>query len=297
MRMKKWRTVLLAGLMGTCFAAGAYAEDVLQQVQAYLRPDFNVQVDGSPVKLSTPPLVYNDKSYLALTDISNYLGANVYWKEQNKTIYINSRNQAQRPNDQELVYEEIKLANPSAYMVEYLGGQFPLLTCYIHDNSKLTNYYRLTDVKRMGIDTDGLKKVRDKYTQWLFVSEDELSKKWKSRPSIYYSRESVNIVTTEKNAKKLESIRTYVKDWTSFGARLSNCSPTMCPRDANNFEAQNVYYNRTWIIMDVAGEDEYNYLINENGHLYILHLKLTKAPIDDGTYLISSSKEDIQAIR
>ena len=74
--------------MGTCFGAGVYAQDVLQRVDAYLRNDYKVVVNGQAVQLNNPPLIYNNSSYLPVKELGGYLGAVVNWQESTKTIYL-----------------------------------------------------------------------------------------------------------------------------------------------------------------------------------------------------------------
>jgi hypothetical protein len=268
------RVTLLALTMGTCFAAGVCAQDGLQQVEAFLRPDFNVVVDGKPVLLEHPPLIYNDSSYLPLKELASYLNANVNWKGDTKTIYVNSRlypDQATTNGD--LTYEEFTMTNPYAYYVEYLGGTYPLLTDY-----GMKNYYRLSDVQKMGIDTSGLKKVKEKYTKWLFVSEDELKTKWKQKPAMSYTQmNDYGIVTQETDPVKLKTLQDYVKSWSSYSI-------------------DNQYHFITPVIMDVLPEkNKYRYLAIENRHFYFMYLQLNE--LTEGNYIVNtSSKEDIQAI-
>lgn len=275
---KRKRIALLSALMATCFAAGAYAEDVVKQVQAYLRPDFHIVIDGNEVQLDSPTLVYNDVSYLPLKEISNHLGANVNWRNDTMSIYINTRiNPLQGQNDQDLAYDEITLSNPYAYRVEYLGVQYAVLTT--SNSNKGGKYYRLTDVYKMGIDTSGLKKVREKFTNWLFISEDELKKRWKTAPTTSYQADEYGFVTTEKDPEKLKSLKEYIKTW-------------------SNYTVNKVYYYSRPIIVDVVGNNEYDYLMTENGHFYQVHLVLTESTIGDGSYNVgSSSKQNIEAVK
>jgi hypothetical protein len=274
MNKRRWGSITLLGaLMVTCFAAGVYAQDTIEQVQAYLRKDFNVVVNGTKINLENPPLVYKNSSYLPVKELAGYLGANVNWKGDTNTIFINSRIYPQQPLDNpDITYDEIKLMNTYAYNFTYLGGNYPVLTI----NSDKT-YYRLKDVQRMNIDTNGLRKAKEKYTKDLYVSQTELSKVWgKQQPQMNYMSGGL-IVTGEKDAKKLKALNDYVESFRSF-------------------VINNIGYYRQPIIMDaLPQENEYEYLLSENGHYYRTKIKLTKS--DETNYMVgSSSMEDIEAL-
>jgi len=249
--MKRWKRVLILGslLTGT-FTAGVYAEDILQRVEAYLRPDFKVVLDGKQVQLEGPPLVYQDKSYLPLKELGNLLGANVLWKNDTKTIYINSRiNSEQKEPDQNGVYEEIKLRNPYAQTVNYLGADYPLLSTYGDVNSS-EMYYRLSDIRRMGINTDGLTLAKEVFTNVLYVSESEVKKRWGQgpRPSGTASRDSV-MITGELNTDKTKVLQDYVKNTLSYKVKDTQ------------------YYTKPIIMDKIDGEDRYQYLYYQTIYL------------------------------
>ncbi|MBD0379275.1 stalk domain-containing protein [Paenibacillus sedimenti] len=279
MSMPKWSKLTIIGtLMGTCFTAGVYAQDLIQRVDAYLRNDYNIVVNGQQVKLTNPPLIYNNSSYLPVKELSTYLGAVVNWKDSNKTIYINSRISPQQPTEgNNTTYTEIVLQVPYAQYMDYLGGTYPVLT-----NMTDQTYYRLKDVERMGIDTQGLRKAKEKYTGDLYVSEAELQTKWKEQPQISYLMNEPVVITGETNDLKRKVIKEYID-----GFRY--------------YEINKVPYMTTPIIVDALPEENtYSYLLTENGHFYRTTLKLTKLMTTNSTmdYVVgSSSKEDIQVTK
>ncbi|MBE1447012.1 stalk domain-containing protein [Paenibacillus sp. OAS669] len=241
--MKQWKRVLIMGaVLGGTFTAGVYAEDILQRVEAYLRPDFNIVVDGKPVKLEGPTLVYQDKSYLPLKELGNMLGANILWKSDNKTIYINSRINSEQPTeDKDATYEEFTLRSPASQWVTYLGADYPLLTVYSDKGSGV--YYRLSDLKRMGIDTEGLKKNREKLTGVLYVSDAEARKRWRQAPSVSRQNKENYIIANEVNTEKLAKLKEYVKS-------------------TANFTIKDYYYSTKPIMIEkIDGEDRYEYLV------------------------------------
>jgi hypothetical protein len=85
------------------------------------------------------------------------------------------------------------------------------------------------------------------------------------------------IVAGEKDAKKLKALSDYVESFRSF-------------------VVNNIGHYRQPIIMDaLPQENEYEYLMTENGHYYRTQIKLTK--FDETNYIVgSSSMEDIEAL-
>ncbi|GGI43137.1 hypothetical protein GCM10008018_00550 [Paenibacillus marchantiophytorum] len=279
MRMTKWTKVAVLGtVMGTCFTAGVYAQDVLQRVDAYLRSDFNVVVDGRKVQLANPPLIYNNASYLPVKELGGFLGANVNWQDSTKTIYINPRINPQQPTEgNETNYTEIVLQYPYPQYLDYRGGTYPVLV-----NTTDQAYYRLQDLNRMGVKTDGLRKAKEKYTQDIYVSEEELKKIWAETPQISYLVNEPIVITGEQDPLKLKTIREYVQ---SFRYYEINKKP----------------YMTSPIIIDALPElNTYSYLLTENGHFYRTTLKLSQTNGNNNTpsYVVgSSSKEDIEVTK
>lgn len=279
MRMSKWSKIAVLGtLMGTCFTAGVYAQDVLQRVDAYLRNDFKVVVNGQEVKLANPPLIYNNSSYLPVKELGTYLGAVVNWKDSTKTIYLNSRVNPQQPAEgNETNYTEIVLQYPYPQYLDYLGGTYPVLV-----NMTDQTYYRLKDLDRMGVATGGLRKAKEKYSEDIYVSEEEMKKSWKETPQISYLMNEPVVITGEQDPVKLKTIRAYVE-----GFRY--------------YEINKVPYMTNPIIIDALPEENtYSYLLTENGHFYRTTLKLTQINGNNNKpdYVVgSSSKEDIQVTR
>jgi len=276
MKMPKWIKLTIAGtVMGACFTAGVYADDIIQRVDAYLRPDFNIVVNGQTVKLNNPPLIYNNASYLPVKEIGTYLGAVVNWKESNKTIYVNSRINAGQPETgNDTNYTDIVLLSPNAQYMEYLGGVYPVLLNYTDQL-----YYRLKDIDRMGIDTQGLRKAKDRYTGDLYVNETELKTRWKETPQPTYLADEPVVITGETDSDKRKAIQKYVDDF-------------------RYYQIGKDYFADAPIIVDALPEENtYSYLLSENGHFYRTTLRLTKSTefTNSVAYVVgSSSKEDIQ---
>lgn len=265
------RVLWMTALIGSTFAAGVYAQDVLQKVEAYLRPDFQLVLDGKPVQLSGPPLIYEDKSYLPLAELGRLMGANILWRGETKTIYINSRiNPEQRTENQNPNYESIELYNPYSTTLKYLGAEYPMLITYNNSSTNFAPYYRESDVKRMGVDTNGLNKAKERLTGALFISESELNKRLRQTPEQVYSADYESyVINGELHPEKLKMLRSHVKNTLIV-----------------NYD--NIYTNKKPIIIDkVDGEEDmYDYYYLEtvraqNGYVFERYwkdrLKVTKS--------------------
>lgn len=271
--MKRWNKVLVtAALMSGAFAAGVYAEDVLQRVDAYLRPDFRVMLNGEQVLLSSPPLIYNDNSYLPLKELGSLLGANILWRGDSKTIFINSRiYPEQQTPEEDGEYEEIELKTPSFIKVSYLGAEYPLLMTYDKKTNGSAVYYRLSDVRRMGIDTDGLNKVKEKYTQYLFVNEQELRSRWNT-PPVRVNVKDRYYVGGEINPKKIEKIQEHIQMLL-------------------NYKVNDLTFTTRPIMIDKISDNEYDFLFQERVYT-------TKAGTVESYYLarLKTKQDDITGL-
>lgn len=203
----KWKKVLVTTLlMGTCFSAGIYASDGIEKVEAFLRSDFKVKVDGVDAKLV--PLVYNSTTYLPLRTLAGMVGAEVNWDNATQTIYVNKRIPATPLPSDDLSYsEEFEIEIPDAYIVTYLGRSYPLVTSRVYANSKEIVYYRAKDLQAMGIDTTSFRKAIDKITDELYVRQEELDIVLKENFKFDYPDDT--IVTGETNLDKLDVLRNF----------------------------------------------------------------------------------------
>ncbi len=181
MNSKRKKVALLAFLLTGAFAAGAAASNGIERVDAFLRPDFKLIVDGKTAQLNNPILVYNDTSYLPIREISGLLGADVNWNNSSYTAYINSRFEGQpaQPEDS-TEYQEIEMKNPTPMYMKYLGREYGLMTFY----GDMSMYYRVIDLNRMGVNTGGILKYREKNTHDLYITQQDAEKLWKERPEI-----------------------------------------------------------------------------------------------------------------
>lgn len=211
MASSAWKkTILVAGLALTCFAAGTYAAGPIQKIEAFLREDYKIKVDGELQQLTLPPIIYQDRTYLPVYEIGKFLNADVVWEADTKTIYVNPRISELQPgvseDGPEQTYEEIELVYAMGLIASYLGRDYPVLSIMTMEGE---NYYRARDLERMGIDLRPLEKVQEVLTGELYIHESEAKQAWKQTPEWNYPYPQSTIITGETDPLKIEALLAY----------------------------------------------------------------------------------------
>ncbi|WP_158302051.1 stalk domain-containing protein [Paenibacillus mesophilus] len=203
------KTIMLTIAMGIVFTSGVYAKDTLERVDAYLRPDFKVEVNGKSVKDATP-LIYEGSSYLPFKSIGELLGATVSWDEDKKVIKLAMPVQTQpetgtgttspstggnagagtgtgtgtgtstpAPIDPPKVEvpEQITLDTPIRYNFVHENKSYPTLT----NLYKGTVYMRWKDIKDIPINVGTPKLSKEKLTEEQYVHVDLIKPYWSDR--------------------------------------------------------------------------------------------------------------------
>lgn len=199
------RISAMAGLLSIAFTAGVWADTVVQRVDAYLRPDITVKVSGETIRLAEqPPLIYNNNSYLPLRALGEAMNVDIAWEDATQTIYVNPRIYTTQPSvDDSAAHEEIRLQDPMGFEITYLGRKYPVLG----NMYEMVEYYRLSDIQRMGVNTDGLRKAKEKLTGDYYIRKTELANAWVVQPTIDYANGP--IVIGETNEQKIEALVNY----------------------------------------------------------------------------------------
>lgn len=92
--MKKKTLTIAVLLCVACFAAGAAATGIVRNIQAELRPDFTIIIDGEEKIFKNvngevvEPILYDGTTYLPVRAIGEMMGKTVFWYEKKKTIEL-----------------------------------------------------------------------------------------------------------------------------------------------------------------------------------------------------------------
>jgi len=187
MKYNGYRTFFVALLILISMSIGAAANSQLEKIQAFIRSDFKVQINGIGSNIG-PVLIYEDRSYLPVDKVARAVGSNVYWDAETKTIHINNRVQGQQEQkpDEGLIRETIELYMPQAYIAKYNGNEETVLTNTIYSESGMLVYYREKDMQRLGVDTRALSKAIEQDSNDIYIREEELAKSWREKPVFSY---------------------------------------------------------------------------------------------------------------
>ena len=95
MNMKKKLTILLAGVLAlSSFAVGAMSKTIVEKIEAELRGDFTVVIDGKKQIFRdvdgniVDPILYEGTTYLPIRAIGEIMGKKVYWYQDKKKIEL-----------------------------------------------------------------------------------------------------------------------------------------------------------------------------------------------------------------
>ena len=211
MKSKIVRAMILTAIIASSIGVGAVASDTIKKIEAFMRSDFNIVVDGVASNIG-PVFIYEERSYLPVNQIGQALGADVVWDGPSKTIYINSRfqGQPQPVDDRNTEYDSISMTSPMPYMMTFRGVEGPVMTMYHYSPAASDYYYRDRDVQNLGMDTRALRKAKDKVTGDIYVSEKELANVWQQKPQWAFAEST--IIFGEQDAEKRKAIRTFISN-------------------------------------------------------------------------------------
>lgn len=271
-RMKM--SVLIVVLMLVSFTVGAYAADGIKEVQAFLREDYKIVLDGRDVKLENTALIYNDYSYLPLRELGILLGVKIGWDDKTKTVSLTTPSEEIDPvTEPESPTNKNSTGNNTTGNIQYpeefmfSNGLVYKITLdskvhYVFANDvKNTIYFRKSDVELMGLDLSGLKTVKEQYTSELYYPANELSTRLINSVQFEVSNDAI---IDEINDEKLKTLK-------AFSIRSS---------------LEKVFY-----IKAVAGIDQYEVLLQDGDQRFIMYkLKLNKN--SNGSYYVASYSND-----
>ena len=278
--MRIRRAVFLALLLFIGFVSGAaVAATNMEKVEAFIRRDFAVYVDGK--KTDTPVLIYNNRSFLQLADIAKVLGADVRWDEPSKSIYVTPVRYAQPDPEQNPYIDTITMVSAEGYKITYLGKEVPVLAIRTTDYMA-GRYFRYSDLKNLNVDLSGVKLAQETRTEELFVSERELAKVWNTQPQITFSYERLLVGKIEK--EQLDLIEAHIKMMPEVykGSKV---------KDPQNPQ---IDYSPSQIIVytiDALPNDEFNVLALEYGfsNMYFKRYWIKMRKDENGKWLMTAS--------
>ena len=122
--MKRKQFLIKAGALVVTFALGAGSvfamQEYVRQVQAELRPDVKVAVDGQQQTFTDVngnpvyPLLYNGSTYLPVRAIGNLMGKTVTWDERTNTVGLDSKETANITDADVIIRQDGSTETPGA---------------------------------------------------------------------------------------------------------------------------------------------------------------------------------------
>lgn len=211
------RTLVVMSLMLSSFGAGALATTGVEKVEAYLRHDYSVYLDGEKVSLKNPPLIYNGSSYLPVKNISELLDATVQWDNKTSSIHIkqnsaeSSSNNGHSTSDSEstnidvpeITLDEFALGEVIAYRLTYQDKDYPVLVNFYKDFM----FLRVADLYPMDISLDDLPFYTEKNTKDQYVYVEQVKKRWKETPLTNLL--NAPIIAGESDEEKIKTLNNF----------------------------------------------------------------------------------------
>ncbi len=118
-RNKKISISIAALLCVLCMTVGGCAATVVQTIQAELRPDFTVVIDGTERTFKNvngevvDPILYNGSTYLPIRAIGEIMGKEVTWYEDRKRIELNDKKSTVTDADNIVTGQNVPSAQPN----------------------------------------------------------------------------------------------------------------------------------------------------------------------------------------
>jgi len=274
------RTFVLGIFMLICFTAGVYAADGLKKVQATLRDDYSLKVDGRTINLENSVLVYDGSSYLPVREVGKLLNVKTDWNAASKTIILTSSqpappanacpsptdagtgsnagsstsNSGKTPSNSRFQYPaDVKYSNPVKYKVTDNGKS---ANVFANELSGIV-YFRLVDLAPFGIDITDLKTVKEPHSKESYIPAEELKLRW-TTPGFEILNDPI---IRETDAEKVKTLKTYI------------------PSQGSSAVAHD--------IRKLNANDEYEILFqSSDNRFYVYKIKLSK--YTTGTYYVSS---------
>lgn len=98
--MKKFIAGTVFGL-ALALPVTVLGSSALEKIDAYLRPDFNVSLDGLKLELNNTPVIVDGSMYLPLKETANIVGVDVEWNSETQTAELSSKESQQDEKNQQ----------------------------------------------------------------------------------------------------------------------------------------------------------------------------------------------------
>lgn len=82
--------VILAAVTGAVFAY----EGEIKEITAQINEQINVYIDGEQAGEEYTPIIYEGRAYMPIRAVSDKLGINIYWNEEQKSIELGAKKDA-----------------------------------------------------------------------------------------------------------------------------------------------------------------------------------------------------------
>lgn len=118
------RKFLIGFIMGIALMipVTAFGQTAVEKIEALLRPDINVQIDGELVELNDSPILYNGRTYLPLREMGeNVLGMEVDWIGETSTAVLTTPQEISVPEMRSIEGEKV---DSSINFDDYGYGEF-----------------------------------------------------------------------------------------------------------------------------------------------------------------------------
>lgn len=93
-RNRGYKTLIAVVLILCSFIGGVYAQDVVREITAMIRPDIKIYIEGKRIEMKDAqyntvyPISYNNTTYVPIIAISDIFGKDIEWDNVTQTIYV-----------------------------------------------------------------------------------------------------------------------------------------------------------------------------------------------------------------
>ncbi|MBR5536086.1 MAG: PepSY domain-containing protein [Clostridia bacterium] len=160
--MKKKLSLVLAGVIAiSSFAVGAMSKSLVEKIDAELRGDFTVVIDGKKQTFRdvegkiVDPILYEGTTYLPIRAIGEIMGKTVYWYQDEKRIEL------VEPADKESLVKDADVIVESDNKKDKVKEEKPVKNEKVKAEAEVS----LEEAKKIALDKAGLKEADVVFTK------------------------------------------------------------------------------------------------------------------------------------